>query len=106
MKLFVYLVAITSILQFLTAHLYMNFNGSSKSFYNYLGWITGLGGFLTYGLFIWACFMTTWWIPIAAFAVSWAIKIMIPPIYTIELFASVLFPISLVVSIILLILGV
>lgn len=105
MKIFIYLIALTSILQFLSAHLYTNFRGSSNSFYDYLGWIAGLGGFLTYGLFIWACFITTWWIPIAAFAIAWVVKILIPPIPKLELLASALFPIAAVLSIILLILG-
>lgn len=106
MKIFIYLIALTSILQFLSAHLHMNFKGRSKLIFNYLGLIAGLGGFLTYALFIWACFITTWWIPIAAYAVSWLIKILIPPIPKLELLASALFPVAAVTSIVLLILGI
>ena len=106
MKIFIYLIALTSILQFLSAHLYMNFKGSSDSFHGYLGLIAGIGGFLVYGLFIWACFMTTWWIPIIAFVASWVIKILIPPIPKLELLASLLFPFAVISSIVLLILGV
>lgn len=104
MKLFIYLISLSSILQFLSAHLYVNFKGKSRVYYDYLGFTTGIGGFITYGLFIWACFMTTWWIPIAAFAISWIAKILIPPIPRLELFASALFPLTVISSIILLIL--
>lgn len=106
MKVFIYLIAVTSILQFLAAHLYMNFKGSSRAYHSYLSLISGFGAFLTYALFVWACFVTTWWIPIAAYAVAWMLKIFIPPFPTIELIASFLFPISALASIVLLVLNI
>lgn len=104
MKSFIYLISATSILQFLSAHLYANFKGSSKPLYDYLSIVTGLGGFAVYGLFIWACFLTAWWIPIIAYAISFIVKILIPPIPIIEAIASFLFPLSFATSIVLLIL--
>ena len=106
MKVFIYLIAATSILQFLAAHLYMNFKGSSRAYYSYLSLITGFGGLLKYALFIWACFVTTWWIPIVAYLVAWFVSMFIPPFPKLELIASLLFPFTTLASIILLVLNI
>lgn len=101
-KAYIYLLVITEVLQFLTAHLYRNFKGSSKVVLNYLAFCAGVGGLATLGIFIWACFLTTWWIPIAAYGAAFIIKTLIPPIPIVEIVASWIFPISLIVTIILL----
>lgn len=106
MKVFIYLIVATSILQFLASHLSMNFRGSSRAYYSYLSFISGFGALLTYALFIWACFITTWWIPIVAYAVGWIIEIFIPPFSFLELIASILFPFAFLASTILLALGI
>ena len=104
MKIFIYLLVLTGVLQFLTAHIYAQFNGSSKRFYDYLNICTGIGGFATIALFIWACFITTWWIPIAAYGVKFVIQTVFPPIPILEIVASYLFPVSFVTTVLLLIL--
>lgn len=104
MKLFIYFLVLTGVLQFLTAHLCTQFRGGSKAFFNYLNVCAGIGGFATIGLFIWACFLTTWWIPIAAYGVKFIIQTLIPPIPILELVASWLFPASFIATVVLLIL--
>lgn len=106
MKIFIYTLVVTGVLQFLTAHLCSNFRGSSKAFFNYLNVCTGIGGFATIALFIWACFLTTWWIPIAAYGVRFIIQTITPPIPILEVIASWLFPISFITTVILLILNI
>lgn len=64
MKIFIIILFFTGWTQLLTTSLYKKFRGSSCSFTEYLSLCTGLGGFATIGLFIWACFMTLWWIPL------------------------------------------
>lgn len=105
LKIFIYLIAITSILQTLAAHLCANFHGASRLYYSYLRSIAGIGGLVTYALFIWACFLTTWWIPPVAYMVAWVIKTLIPPFFKLEFIASILFPLALSASIVFLILG-
>lgn len=106
MKTFIYFLVVTGILQFLTAHLYTQFRGNSKAFFNYLSICAGIGGFATIGLYIWACFITTWWIPIAAYGVKFIIQTFMPPIPILELIASWLFPISFIATCVLMIINV
>lgn len=102
MKIFIIILFFTGWTQLLTTSLYKKFRGSSCSFTEYLSLCTGLGGFATVGLFIWACFMTLWWIPLVTFffkAIAYAVT---PPSFRLEITAAVLFPVLFIASIVLL----
>ncbi|MFG6425867.1 hypothetical protein [Lepagella muris] len=103
MKLFIWALCITSFLQFFTARYAKDFNGASVGMFNYLNFMTWFVGFTIYGLLIWSCFLTTWWVPIAAFGVTFVVKVVFPPLPGLELVSAFLLPIAYLTSIVFLI---
>lgn len=97
---------LTSVMQALAAHLYVNFRGSSRSAYMYLSIVGGLGGLLTFVLFIWACFLTTWWIPVLAYIIAYFAGCFVPRFFLIEIASALLFPIVYIAAIVCILLGI
>lgn len=106
MKIFIYILVLTKLLQFGTAHLSTCFRGSSRVLFNYIHFCTGIGGFATIALFIWACFITTWWVPIAAYLASILLSVIVPKNVMAELICSFLFPLAFIASVVLIVLNI
>ena len=98
MKVFIYTLVITRMLHFGAAHLSTCFRGSSRTVQNYLHFVAGIGGYATIALFILACFVTTWWVPIATFAATIFLNALVPKSAMVEFICSLLFPIAFIAS--------
>lgn len=76
-----------------------------KNMYNYLLFSTGLGGLLIDAAFVWACFLTTWYLPIVAFFIAYLIAPWIIPCNIMaEFVCALIWPVFLIISITLMIL--
>lgn len=101
MSIFFYTLVLAKVCHFFAVRMHKNFNGSSRGLYNFFLYSTGIGSLVLYATFLAACFMTTWWMPIAAFIISIPISIIIPKKFMIEFVCALLWPVFLVLSIIL-----
>lgn len=106
MKIFIYTLVITRTLHFGAAHLSTCFRGSSRTMLNYLHFVTGIGGYATIALFIWACFITTWWLPIVAYVATIFLNVIVPKNVMVELACSLLFPVAFITSAVLMALNI
>lgn len=105
MKAFIITLLLTKICNFYAARRYKNFHGNSKHMYNYLLFSSGFGVLIVDVLFVWACFITTWWIPIVAFFIAYLIAPHIVPCNLIaEFVCALLWAVFLVISVILMLL--
>jgi len=105
MKAFIITLMLSKICNFYAARRYREFRGSSKHMYNYLLFSTGIGGLIVDVAFVWACFLTTWWIPIAAFFVAYLIAPYVVPCNLIaEFVCALLWAVFFIISVILMLL--
>ncbi len=106
MNLFIITLILAHIAQFYCARMYVNFSGASRSLYNYYLFTSGIGKVIVIALFIWACFLTTWWIPIVAYVIAMKLGIILPPSFKLEFSISLLYPLFVLASIVLLALNI
>lgn len=104
MESFIITLFLTIVCNFFAMRRYKEFRGASRTLYNYLMFSSGIGTTLVYIAVIVCCFLTTWWIPIVAFIVARLVCIVIPLNIWGELICSILWPLFLISTIILMIL--
>lgn len=106
MKIFVVTLFLMKVCHFFAARMCRNFNGASRNLYHYLLYSAGIGTILVYATFGAAIYVATWWMPIAAFALSILAVKFVPYKFEVEIVFALLWPVFFIATVVLMIVNV